>query len=119
LYRIRPSVAHKPFKPTSQFANKISNDFNCDKKFVTDPNQLRWKAIPFLEANEHKNFLEGLITVAGQGSPGLKEGLCIYQYSCNTNMKNTAFSNSDGDLLIVPQEGPLYITTEYGKMIVG
>ena len=33
-------------------------------------------------------------------------------------MGKTAFYSSDGDFLIVPQEGTLYITTEFGKMTV-
>jgi homogentisate 1,2-dioxygenase len=33
-------------------------------------------------------------------------------------MHNEAFFNSDGDFLIVPQEGTLYIATEFGKMTV-
>ena len=33
-------------------------------------------------------------------------------------MKNKCFFNSDGDFLIVPQTGSLFITTEFGKMKV-
>ena len=33
-------------------------------------------------------------------------------------MINEAFFDSDGDLLIVPQEGTLFIVTEFGKMTV-
>merc|ERR1711976_530459 len=33
-------------------------------------------------------------------------------------MKNEAFYNSDGDFLFVPQQGKLYITTEFGKLTV-
>lgn len=56
-------------------------------------------------------------------------------YGCNSSMENRAFCNADGDLLIgkpiecregmremamhlVPQHGPLKITTEHGKMLV-
>lgn len=34
-------------------------------------------------------------------------------------MENEAFYSSDGDFLIVPQAGTLYITTEFGKLVVG
>ena len=44
--------------------------------------------------------------------------MCIYAYSCGKNMTNEAFYNSDGDFLIVPQEGQLNITTEMGKLTV-
>lgn len=33
-------------------------------------------------------------------------------------MKNKAFYNSDGDFLIVPQKGVLYIKTEFGRLKV-
>jgi homogentisate 1,2-dioxygenase len=33
-------------------------------------------------------------------------------------MGKTATYSSDGDILIVPQEGKLYITTEFGRMTV-
>lgn len=33
-------------------------------------------------------------------------------------MENRAFYNSDGDFLIVPQQGALDITTEFGKIYV-
>lgn len=33
-------------------------------------------------------------------------------------MTNRAFYNSDGDFLIVPQQGSLDIKTEFGKMFV-
>lgn len=37
---------------------------------------------------------------------------------CNTSMNNRAFYNSDGDFLIVPQQGALDVVTEFGKIFV-
>lgn len=54
----------------------------------------------------------------GAGEPTLKQGISIYAYSANTSMSKTAFYNSDGDFLIVPQSGTLYLRTLNGKMIV-
>ena len=48
----------------------------------------------------------------------MKEGIAIYVYSANRSMDNTAFYNADGDFLIVPYHGTLYITTEMGKLVV-
>lgn len=48
----------------------------------------------------------------------MKEGLNIYGYSCAKSMIQEAFYNSDGDFLIVPQEGVLYVKTEFGKLLV-
>lgn len=39
-------------------------------------------------------------------------------YSANTSMHKTTFYNSDGDFLIVPHVGTLYITTLQGKLTV-
>ena len=33
-------------------------------------------------------------------------------------MENEAYYSSDGDMLIVPQEGTLYITTEFGRLVI-
>jgi homogentisate 1,2-dioxygenase len=44
--------------------------------------------------------------------------MCIYVYTCNTSMKQRAMYNSDGDFLIVPQQGTLTIQTEMGILSV-
>ena len=51
-------------------------------------------------------------------SKKLKDGIAIYLYSANTSMTNKAFYSSDGDFLIVPQTGTLFIQTEFGKLSV-
>ena len=45
------------------------------------------------------------------------KGLILF-FSCNASMHHEAFYNADGDFLIVPQQGTLVITTEFGKMTV-
>ena len=63
-------------------------------------------------------------SVAGAGDPSLKEGCCIFNYLCNQDMTHTdgkggrVMCNADGDLLIVPQQGSLRISTEFGKLHV-
>lgn len=64
------------------------------------------------------NWIEGLKTVAGAGDPKMRNGVAIHIYTCNASMEKMAIYNSDGDFLIVPQEGVLDITTEFGKMLV-
>merc|ERR1712226_1637185 len=56
--------------------------------------------------------------MAGAGDPKARSGGAIHIIACNSSMGDKAFYNSDGDFLIVPQEGTLYITTEFGKMEV-
>lgn len=64
------------------------------------------------------DFVHGLHTLAGAGDPTIKNGLAIHIYTANANMDNTAFYNSDGDFLIVPQHGRLDIITEFGCLMV-
>ena len=56
----------------------------------------------------------------GAGSPSMKDGLAISQYSCRKGMtgERIAMYSSDGDMLIVPQYGTLRVTTEFGKLTV-
>lgn len=56
--------------------------------------------------------------VGGAGEPSLKTGLGIYIYACGKSMSKTAFYNSDGDFLIVPERGTLDIQTELGHLLV-
>src|ERR1700678_886120 len=59
LYRIRPSVAHRPFEPISPKRLR-SAPFD---EVPTPPNQLRWMPIPI--PSQPTDFIDGLITMAG------------------------------------------------------
>src|SRR5271170_1782938 len=61
LYRIRPSVAHKPFEPIEQGSLR-SAPFD---EVPTPPNQLRWGPILIPTPAERTDFIDGLITMAG------------------------------------------------------
>ncbi|XP_030460971.2 homogentisate 1,2-dioxygenase-like [Syzygium oleosum] len=54
----------------------------------------------------------------GAGSSLLRHGFAVHMYTANKSMDNCAFCNADGDFLIVPQKGRLWITTECGKLLV-
>ncbi|RIA91772.1 homogentisate 1,2-dioxygenase-like protein [Glomus cerebriforme] len=122
LYRIRPSVCHQPFTKLVPKFHHITNKFGIDDVHHI-PNQIRWSPFKLLPENNKKtsvetNFVHGLHTLAGAGDPTTKNGLAIHIYIANVNMDNTAFYNSDGDFLIVPQYGRLDITTEFGCLMV-
>ncbi|XP_016925352.3 homogentisate 1,2-dioxygenase [Drosophila suzukii] len=115
LYRKLPSAVHLPFQP---FKGATYLRQNWDEQ-PPNPNQLRWK--PFdLPPKDGKtvDFVEGLHTVCGAGDPRSRHGLAVHIYSCNISMDNSAFYNSDGDFLIVPQQGALDVKTEFGRMAV-
>ncbi|RVE45437.1 hypothetical protein evm_009872 [Chilo suppressalis] len=114
LYRIRPSVIHKPFK---RFNAAKYLTHNWDEQ-EPDPNQSRWLPFDLPALSERVDFVSGLHTVCGAGDARARHGIAIHMYLCNASMDRSAFYNSDGDMLIVPQQGNLKITTEFGKMEV-
>ncbi|XP_049802217.1 homogentisate 1,2-dioxygenase [Schistocerca nitens] len=113
LYRIRPSVIHEPFQPLAK--KHFGNNWNENPP---NPNQMRWLPFDLPSDDEQVDFVEGLHTVCGAGDPRTRHGIAIHVYLCNKSMGNKCFYNSDGDFLLVPQQGVLYITTEFGKMTV-
>jgi homogentisate 1,2-dioxygenase len=107
-YRIRPSVTHKPYEEMD--AKMIrSGPFT---EVPTPPNQLRWNPIPIPEAKT--DFIDGIVTLGGNGDPAFQTGVAIHLYAANTSMHDRFFYNADGELLIVPQEGTLTLHTELG-----
>ncbi|CAP97147.1 Pc21g22500 [Penicillium rubens Wisconsin 54-1255] len=110
LYRIRPAVAHQGFDIEANFLS-----FN--PRIHVSPTQLAWHPFDIPESGE-VDFVSGLKTVAGSGDPMLREGLATHVYVANASMKKKAFVNSDGEFLIVPQQGALDIQTEFGPLFV-
>ncbi|XP_063081113.1 homogentisate 1,2-dioxygenase isoform X4 [Cavia porcellus] len=114
LYRILPSVSHKPFESIDQ-GNVTHNWDEVDP----DPNQLRWKPFEIPKTSQKKvDFVNGLHTLCGAGDIRSNNGLAVHIFLCNSSMDDRCFYNSDGDFLIVPQKGKLLIYTEFGKMCV-
>lgn len=109
LYRIRPAAVHMPYQPLA--AQHIVSDFN--QVPPTPPNQMRWGAppMPILPTD----FIDGWQTMAGNGSALSMSGCAIHMYAANAPMRRY-FSCSDGELLIVPQQGRLQIDTEFGRL---
>jgi homogentisate 1,2-dioxygenase len=111
-YRIRPSVTHRPYEAAD--AKMIrSGPFD---EVPTPPNQLRWNPIPIPDAPT--DFVDGIITLGGNGDPAFQTGCAIHLYAANTSMHDRFFYDADGELLIVPQEGTLTLHTELGIISV-
>jgi homogentisate 1,2-dioxygenase len=113
LYRMRPSVAHKPFEPISP-GRLRSAPFD---EVPTPPNQLRWAPIPI--PSERTDFVDGLITMATNGNTHTHAGVAIHIYVANTSMMHRFFYNAHGEMLIVPQMGRLLLRTEMGVLEAG
>jgi len=110
LYRMRPSVAHKPFQSIEQ-GRLRSAPFD---EVPTPPNQLRWMPIPIPPSSQRTDFIDGLITMAGNGNTHTHAGVAINIYVANRSMTDRFFYNADGEMLIVPQQGRLLLRTEMG-----
>jgi homogentisate 1,2-dioxygenase len=107
LYRIRPAALHEPFAALQSAT--FHNDFD---QVPVSPNQLRWDPLP-LPAGP-TDFIDGLVTMAGNGGAATQAGVGIHIYAANRSMQRRFFYDADGELLIVPQEGCLKIATELG-----
>ncbi|AZG08552.1 homogentisate 1,2-dioxygenase [Pigmentiphaga sp. H8] len=108
LYRIRPAAVHLPFEPME--SPRLVGDFS--QVPPTSPNQLRWDPLPMPQAPT--DFVDGWVTMAGNGSADAMQGCAIHLYAANRSMQDRYFYSADGELLIVPQQGRLRIATELG-----
>ncbi len=70
--------------------------------------------MPFPEGEV--DFVDGLITLGGNGDPDAGAGVAIHLYAANASMADRCFSDADGELLIVPQMGALVLATEFGSI---
>ena len=108
LYRLRPSAQHPPYRPYAQ-GNVRSGPFD---EAAPNPNRLRWDPLPMPSAPT--DWVEGLVTYGGNGDSDAGAGVGIHLYAANRSMVDRVFYDADGELLIVPQEGPLRLVTEFG-----
>jgi homogentisate 1,2-dioxygenase len=112
LYRIRPAAVHSQFRPVD--FDKLEVSF---RDIGSPPDQLRWSPFPIPKAPT--DFVEGLLTLAGNGDAAMQTGCRVMLYGCNRSMENRYFYDADGELLIVPQQGTLRLATELGRLDVG
>ena len=114
LYRIRPAAQHRPFVRIDN--GGLTSDFG---QAPATPNQLRWNPLPIPDATTRTvDFVDGLVTMAGNGDPHAQTGCGIHLYAANRSMADRYFYDADGELLIVPQEGRLRLATELGLVDV-
>ncbi|HEY1229850.1 MAG TPA: homogentisate 1,2-dioxygenase, partial [Ramlibacter sp.] len=113
LYRIRPAAMHGSFVPVAQ--TRIAAGFDG---LAPSPNQMRWSPLPIPGEDAPTDFIDGWVTMAGNGSPAAMAGCAIHLYAANKAMTGRYFYSADGELLVVPQQGRLAIATELGLVEV-
>ncbi len=109
LYRIRPAAMHSSFRRIEHPRAGARGDPR-----LTAPNQLRWSPLPI--PDEPTDWIDGLVTVCGNGSPESQAGCAIHWYVANRSMHGRYFCDADGELLLVPQLGALNLATELGNL---
>ena len=113
LYRLRPAASHAPFAPYAHGGLLRTAPFD---EAPPTPNRLRWD--PLEPPQAPSDFIDSLITYCGAGDVNAGSGLGVHLYAANHSMEHRAFQNSDGEMLIVPQEGRLRLVTELGVIML-
>jgi homogentisate 1,2-dioxygenase len=110
LYRVRPSALHGPYR---RLKDKLwrSGPFT---EVAPTPNRLRWD--PFPIPSQPTDFVDGIATLAGSGSPDMQAGVAVHLYRANRSMQHRVLYDADGELMFVPQQGALTIFSELGRL---
>ena len=112
LYRRQPSVVSGRYQPYAQalWATGANRDM------ALPPEPLRWNPMPFDGVDA--DFIDGMRTLAANGDAEMHSGVAAHMYFVNRSMSRRAFINTDGEMLLVPQQGRLVVTTEMGVLDV-
>ena len=113
LYRRQPSVVSGRYQPYAQ----PHWTTGADREIALPPEPLRWHPQP-LDGAEGADFIDGMHTIAANGDAESQVGIGSLMYLAGRSMERRAFVNADGEMLLVPQQGRLVITTELGVLDV-
>ena len=83
LYRIRPSAMHPPFR---RIDDGLIRTAPFDEA-APPPNRLRWNPLPF--PDEPADFVDGLVTMGGNGDAARRTGIAIHLYRATRSMSAT------------------------------
>ncbi len=110
LYRRQPSVVAGGYVPFAQPLWRTG----ALQGAALPPEPLRWS--PFAIPEQPLDFVEGMHTLALNGDVEAQTGMAVHVYLANRSMDRRAFVNADGEMLVVPQQGRLVVTTELGVL---
>jgi len=114
MYRKHPSVQAGPFTPLAH-PHLVSG---AAGGVAMPPDPLRWKPLAMPVGDVAIDFIEGLRTWVVNGDVAAQIGMAAHLVVANRAMTRRAFVDADGEILIVPQQGRLAITTELGRLDV-
>ncbi|MDO8456261.1 MAG: homogentisate 1,2-dioxygenase [Burkholderiaceae bacterium] len=112
LYRRQPSVMVGGYQPYKQALWCTG----AAQGVATAPDPMRWS--PVAIPTEPTDFVDGLRTMVANGDADAQTGMAAHVYVANRSMAQRACVNADGEMLFVPQQGRLLITTEMGILDV-
>ena len=112
VFRIRPSVVHGRFERIGN-GNVRTPPFDLPPS----PNNISWG--PFTSTASDDDFVDGLATLCGNGSPDSQSGMAVHVYSATRSMRDRVFADADGELMIVPRNGRIRVFTELGRLDAG
>ncbi len=112
MYRRQPSVVCGAYEAYAQPHWKTG----AKDGQPAPPNPLRWH--PPEPGSEPQDFIDGLRTMVVNGDADAQTGMAAHVYFASRPMGRRAFVNADGEMLLVPQQGRLRITTELGVLEV-
>lgn len=110
LYRRQPSVVVGGYVPLPHALWKSgAAGGEC-----ASPDPLRWGPTPMAGEGD---FIDGLRTYAVNGEVGIT-GMSAHAFVATRAMGRRALVNADAEMLLVPQQGRLLVTTELGRLEV-
>ncbi|RYH63467.1 MAG: homogentisate 1,2-dioxygenase, partial [Alcaligenaceae bacterium] len=110
LYRTLPTAVAVRFAPYEQpLWTHVANHE------AVAPDPMRWRPT---EIPADTDFIDGLRAMAVNGDPDLQVGMAALIYVASKSMVDRVIVNTDAEMLLVPQLGPLLLTTELGLLEV-
>ncbi len=111
LYRRQPSVMAGAYQPLPHAWWKTG----AAGGEIAPPDPMRWHPVDI--PAEPTDFVDGIRTIVVNGDADAQTGMAAHLVLANRSMQR-ALVNADGEMLIVPQQGALGITTEFGRLAV-
>jgi homogentisate 1,2-dioxygenase len=111
MYRRQPSVRAGAYEPLPHAFWKTG----AAEGVNVPPDPLRWH--PIAVPDEPADFIDGMRTVAVNGDADAQTGIAVHLVLANRSMQRV-FVNADGEMLLLPQQGALTLTTELGVLQV-